>query len=156
MFGNPETTTGGNALKFYASQRLEIRKGEKIEENKEQIGYYAKVKVVKNKVAPPFKTCTIPVLFAQGFDRATDLIEAAILLELVTRAGAFYTIGDKKVQGKDNLVKALGEDETMRADLEHQVVMAIKEMRMGKKAVPVTPTEHDDEDSEMMEDIDLD
>lgn len=78
------------------------------------------------------------------------------MLELVTRAGAFYTIGDKKVQGKDNLVKVLGEDETMRADLEHQVVMAIKEMRMGKKAVPVTPTEHDDEDNEPMEDIDLD
>jgi len=79
-------------LKFYASQRLEIRKGDKIDENKEQVGYYAKVKVAKNKVAPPFKTCTIPVRFMMGFDRATDLVEAAILLELVSRAGAFYTI----------------------------------------------------------------
>ncbi len=157
MFGNPETTTWGNALKFYASQRLEIRKGEKIDENKEQIGYYAKVKVAKNKVAPPFKTCTIPVLFAQWFDHATDLVEAAILLELVSRAGAFYTVGEQKVQGKDNLVKLLWEDEKLRKDLEHNVVTAIKEMRMGKKAVPVTPTEIDDDaDDESFEENDVD
>ena len=157
MFWNPETTTGGNALKFYASQRLEIRKGDKIDENKEQVGYYAKVKVAKNKVAPPFKTCTIPVRFMMGFDHATDLVEAAILLELVSRAGAFYTIWDQKVQGKENLIKLLSEDEKLRTDLEHHVVMAIKDMRMGKKAVPVTPTELDDtDDAEWIEDIDLD
>lgn len=86
-----------------------------------------------------------------GFDHATDLVEAAILLELVSRAGAFYTIGDQKIQGKDNLIKLLAEDEKLRSDLEHQVVMAIKDMRMGKKAVPTTPLEHDNDESEMMD-----
>jgi recombination protein RecA len=154
MFGNPETTTWGNALKFYASQRLEIRKGDKIEENKEQVGYYAKVKVVKNKVAPPFKNCEIPVRWTMGFDHATDLVEAGILLEVISRAWAFYTIGDQKVQGKDNLVKLLGQDEKMRTELEHTVVMAIKEMRMGKKAVPVTVGEF--EEGELGEEVDMD
>ncbi len=154
MFGNPETTTGGNALKFYASQRLEIRKGDKIEENKEQTGYYAKVKVVKNKVAPPFKSCTIPVLWTMWFDHATDLAEAAILLELITRAGAFYTVNGQKVQWRENLVKLLGENEDMRKQLEHDVIMAIKDMRMGKKAVPVTPL--DDDDASLWEEVDLD
>ena len=98
MFGNPETTTGGNALKFYASQRLEIRRGEKIEENKEQIGYKAKIKIVKNKVAPPFKRAEIPVLFNQGYDKYGDMIEVGMLYELITRAGAFYTLGEHKVQ----------------------------------------------------------
>lgn len=155
MFGNPETTTGGNALKFYASQRLEIRKGDKIDENKEQVGYYAKVKVVKNKVAPPFKSCTIPVRFAMGFDRATDLVEAALLLELVSRAGAFYTINDQKVQGRENLVRLLLEDEKLRTQLEHEVVMAIKDMRMWKKAVPVTASDDDADASEEGELVDM-
>ena len=92
MFGNPETTTGGNALKFYASQRLEIRKGDKIEKDKEQVGYVAKVKIVTNKVAPPFKKADITVMFDRGFDHGSDIVEAALLFQLVTRAGAFYTI----------------------------------------------------------------
>lgn len=69
MFGNPETTTGGNALKFYASQRLEIRRGEKIEDNKELIGYMTKIKIVKNKIAAPFKTAEVPIKFKVGVDR---------------------------------------------------------------------------------------
>ncbi len=76
MFGNPETTTGGNALKFYASQRLEIRRGEKIEDNKELIGYATKVKIVKNKIAAPFKSAEIPIKFKSGIDTGLDVIEA--------------------------------------------------------------------------------
>jgi recombination protein RecA len=80
MFGNPEVTTGGTALKFYASQRLEIRKGDKIESNKEQIGYYAKVKVVKNKIFPPYKTTQIPFIFNDGVDIIADILETALVL----------------------------------------------------------------------------
>lgn len=122
-------------MKFYASQRLEIRKGEKIEKDKEQIGYYAKVKIAKNKVAPPFKTALIPVLFSQGYDRVTDLVHAALLLGAIERSGAFYTLGDQKVQGKDNLVDYLRENEEIKNDLEHKIMLEIKEMRMGKKVL---------------------
>jgi recombination protein RecA len=80
MFGNPETTSGGNALKFFASQRLEIRRGDKIEDNKELIGYMTKVKIVKNKIAAPFKNAEIPIKFNQGVDKALDVIEAGSLL----------------------------------------------------------------------------
>ena len=86
IYGNPEVTTGGNALKFYASQRVEIRRGQRIEENKEAIGYTAKIKIVKNKVAPPFKKLEIPVMFNRGYDLETDLIEAGMMFGFITRA----------------------------------------------------------------------
>jgi recombination protein RecA len=98
MFGNPEVTTGGNALKFYASQRIEIRRGQKLTENKEDYGYIAKIKIVKNKVAPPFKKAEIPVLFGTGYDMTADLIEIAMTFGFITRAGAFYTYKDTKTQ----------------------------------------------------------
>jgi len=110
MFGNPETTTWWNALKFYASQRLEIRRGEKLMKDKENYWYVAKVKIVKNKIAPPFKVALVPVLFGTWFDAKADLVEAALLLWLITRAWAFYTCGEKKVQGKDNLIAWLEEN----------------------------------------------
>jgi len=138
MFGNPETTTGGNALKFYASQRIEIRRGEKIEEDKVQIGYVARLKIVKNKVAPPFKTAEIPVLFSQGYDHMTDIIEAALLFGLITKAGAFYTLGKEKYQGRDRAVAALKKDDKLRASLETDIQNNIKQIRIGKKPVPET------------------
>ena len=126
MFGNPETTTGGNALKFFATQRIEIRRGEKLEENKEQMWYKAKVKVVKNKIAPPFKSCEVLIRFNQGIDKLADLVEIAMQKWIVTRAGAFYTLYDQKTQGKAALVKLLEEDENIRKQLEEDVANAIK------------------------------
>ncbi|MEF2175521.1 MAG: recombinase RecA [Candidatus Absconditabacteria bacterium] len=145
MFGNPETTTGGNALKFFASQRLEIRRGEKIEESKEQIGYKGKVKIVKNKIAPPFKAGELVIKFNQGICSDIDLVEAGVILGSITRAGAFYTVGDNKVQGKDNLVKFLSEDEPKRKELENLVINTIKQIRTGKKPIP-TGVDIDDEE----------
>lgn len=145
LFGNPETTTGGNALKFYASQRIEIRRGDKIEKDKQQIGYIAKVKIVKNKVAPPFKKAEIPVLFSQGYDRATDLVECALLFNLITRTGAFYTLNGQKIQGKENTVAQLAADPKATAKLEIEVQNMIKEIRMGKIA-PVWEVAMDAED----------
>ena len=118
MFGNPETTTGGNALKFYASQRLEIRRGEKIEENKELIGYATKVKIVKNKIAAPFRSAEIPIKFNQGVDRGLDVIESATILGLLQKSGAFYTVPGKKekIQGKDKLLELLKSDDKLLID----------------------------------------
>ena len=133
MFGNPETTAWWNALKFYASQRLEVRRGEKMVKDKEQYGYHAKIKIIKNKVAPPFKVALVPVLFGTGIDETADVIEAGMQLELITRAWAFYTYGDKKVQWRDNLKEYLIENPKLLKTLQHDVSQAISEMRSGKR-----------------------
>ena len=146
MFGNPETTTGGNALKFFASQRIEIRKGEKIMEDKEQIWYFAKVKIAKNKIAAPFKTAELPVKWKMGYDKITDTIEAGVLLKLITKSWAFYTIGTQKLQGKEKLAQYLESDEKAAADLAKKIEGYIKDMRTGKKVL-------DDEIFDSLEEI---
>lgn len=135
MFGNPETTSWGNALKFFASQRIEIRKWDKLEENKEQIWYFAKIKTAKNKIFAPFKTAEIPVKRWIWYDHIFDIIEAGIILKLIWRAGAFYSIGDKKVQWKEKLVELLNEDKKILDNLEKDIQKNIKDMRTGKKVL---------------------
>ncbi len=136
MFWNPETTTWWNALKFYASQRLEIRRWEKLTKNKEDYWYVAKVKIVKNKVAPPFKSVLIPVLFGEWFDETADLIETALQFSLITRAWAFYTYWEKKVQWKDALITRLLENPKSLTSLKDAVESHIKSMRMWKILIP--------------------
>jgi recombination protein RecA len=136
LFGNPETTTWWNALKFFATQRIEIRRWEKLEESKEQVWYKAKVKVVKNKIAPPFKSAEIIIRFNQWIDKIADIVEAALSLGLITRSWSYYTIGDKKVQGKENLYQLLREDSQFRQDLEHQIQQKIKAIRIWKEEIP--------------------
>lgn len=136
MFGNPETTTGGNALKFFASQRLEVRKGEKIEENKEQIGYMAKIKVVKNKIFPPFKAIEIPIKFNMGIDVTQDIVDTAIMFGSIGKSGAFYSLWDKKFQGKEKLLSSLTEDKKLLKQLESDIISKIKDVRSGKKELP--------------------
>ncbi|MBS8122002.1 recombinase RecA [Candidatus Vampirococcus lugosii] len=126
IFGSPEVTSGGNALKFFASQRIEIRRGEKIEEDKEQIGYKAKIKVVKNKISPPFKTAEITVKFNQGIDKMSDLLDAAMFFDIIQRSGAFYSVGDKKVQGKENLSNLLKESPKLLKSVQDQLDEKIK------------------------------
>lgn len=154
MFGNPETTTGGNALKFYASQRLEIRRGEKIEENKELIGYATKVKVVKNKIAAPFRSAEIPIKFKSGIDTGLDTIEAASILGLIQKSGAFYTVPGKKekIQGKDRVLEMLKSDEKLMSSLNADIQNKIKEIRLGKNILPEAALEEGTEDEDMMED----
>jgi len=135
MFGNPETTPGGNALKFFASQRVEIRRGDKLLLDKEQIGYLAKIKIAKNKISAPFKTAELPVKWGIGYDKTADIVEAATVLKLVDRAGAFYTFGKQKFQGKEKFVAALDSDEKTRASIEKDIQNKVKEMRMGKKVL---------------------
>lgn len=135
MFGNPETTSWGNALKFFASQRIEIRKWEKIMDDKEQIWYFAKIKIAKNKIFAPFKVAEIPVKRGIWYDHVFDVIEAGIILKLISRAWAFYSIGDKKVQWKEKLIDMLNEDKKLLENLEKDIQKNIKDMRSGKKVL---------------------
>jgi recombination protein RecA len=135
MFGNPETTTGWNALKFFASQRVEIRKWDKIMEDKEQIWYLAKIKIAKNKIFAPFKTAELPVKWKMGYDKTLDIIEAWVILKLITKWWAFYSIGNQKFQWKEKLTQALETDEKTMKNLEKDIQNKIKEMRMWKKVL---------------------
>ena len=150
MFWNPETTTWGNALKFFASQRIEIRKWDKIVEDKEQIGYLAKVKIAKNKIAAPFKTAELPVKWNMGYDKICDVIEASVLLKTITKSWAFYTLWDQKFQGKEKLSQHLAWDSKALAELEKKIEAAIKDMRMWKQVLDDETFEHLDE---VVEDI---
>ena len=103
MFGNPETTTGGNALKFYSSLRLDIRRVSQIKDGQEVIGNRTKVKVVKNKVAPPFKSCEFDIIYGEGISRAGDILDLAVEQEIVDKSGAWYSYLDERIgQGREN------------------------------------------------------
>ncbi len=119
MFGNPETTTGGNALKFYASVRLDIRRIETIKEGQEATGNRVRVKVVKNKVSPPFRKAEFDVLFNVGISKLGELLDLAIEKKIADRSGAWYSYKDQRLgQGRENAVKFLGENPKMAAEIE--------------------------------------
>jgi recombination protein RecA len=119
MFGNPEVTTGGNALKFYASVRIEIRRGSPIKKGDEILGNETKVKVVKNKVSPPFKQAVFDILYGEGTSLEGELIDLGVKHELINKAGAWYSYnGDRIGQGKDNVRTYLKEHPEMRDKLE--------------------------------------
>ena len=122
MFGNPETTTGGNALKFYASVRLDIRRIGAIKRGDEVVGNETRVKVVKNKVAPPFKQCEFEILYGEGSSREGELIDLGVKLGFVNKAGAWYSYGEVRIgQGKDNSRQFLKENPEMAAEIEHKI-----------------------------------
>ncbi len=122
MFGNPETTTGGNALKFYASVRLDIRRIGAIKRGDEVVGNETRVKVVKNKVAPPFKQCEFEILYGEGSSREGELIDLGVKLGFVNKAGAWYSYGEVRIgQGKDNSRQFLKEHPEMSAEIEHKI-----------------------------------
>lgn len=122
MFGNPEVTTGGRALKFYASVRMDVRKVEAIKQGGEIIGNHTKVKVVKNKVAPPFKEAEFDIMFGQGISREGDLIDLAVKVDAVQKSGAWYAYkGEKIGQGRENAKTFLREHPEIMAEVEVQV-----------------------------------
>ncbi len=135
VFGNPETTSWGNALKFFASQRIEIRRWDKLLEDKEQIWYFARIKIVKNKIFAPFKTAEIPVKRWFGYDHIFDIIEAGLILKIVNRAWAFYSIGTKKAQWKEKFMQLLLDDKKLLDNLEKDIQNNIKDMRSWKKVL---------------------
>jgi len=126
MFGNPETTTGGNALKFYASVRLDIRRTGAIKKGEEVIGSETKVKVVKNKVAPPFKTADFDILYGEGISREGEIIELGVQHKLVDKSGAWYAYkGEKIGQGKDNAREFLRERPDLAREIEDKIRTAV-------------------------------
>jgi len=115
MFGNPETTTGGNALKFYATQRLDIRRTSTIKEGNDVIGSRTKVKVVKNKIAPPFKEAEFDIIYGQGISKEGDILDVGAALEIVEKSGAWYSFeGERIGQGRENVKKFLAENTDIR------------------------------------------
>lgn len=126
MFGSPETTTGGNALKFYASVRLDIRRIGAIKKGDEIIGNETKVKVVKNKVSPPFKEAFFDILYGQGISREGEIIELGVLHKFVDKSGAWYAYNGEKIgQGKDNAREYLKEHPEIAAEIEAKVRLAV-------------------------------
>ena len=130
MFGNPETTTGGNALKFYASVRLDIRRIGAIKKGEEVIGSETRVKVVKNKVAPPFRQAEFEILYGEGISRAGEIIEIGVLQNLVEKSGAWYSYKGKKIaQGKEGAREYMQQNPEVAAEIEQ----AIRDKLLPKK-----------------------
>jgi recombination protein RecA len=122
MFGNPETTTGGNALKFYASVRLDIRRTGNIKKGEEVIGSETKVKVVKNKVSPPFKTAEFDILYGEGISREGEIIDMGVEARILEKSGAWYAYNGEKIgQGKDNAREFLRENSDVAREIENKV-----------------------------------
>ncbi|WP_279157454.1 recombinase RecA [Obesumbacterium proteus] len=148
MFGNPETTTGGNALKFYSSVRLDIRRIGAIKDGDEVVGNETRVKVVKNKVAPPFRQAEFQILYGAGISKESELIDLGVKHKLVDKSGAWYAYnGDKIGQGKSNSMKYLQENPAIRAELDTK----LREMLLSHAAAENANHKPSD-DEELLED----
>jgi len=135
MFGNPETTTGGNALKFYASVRLDIRRMSQIKDGDEAIGNRVKVKVVKNKVAPPFKAAEFDIIFGEGVSKTGEIIDMGVDLAIIQKSGSWYSYnGDKLGQGRDAVKNLLLDNPGMANEIEAKIREKIKEIQNGAAA----------------------
>jgi len=152
MFGNPETTTGGNALKFYASVRLDIRRTGSIKKGEEVIGNETRVKVVKNKVAPPFKQADFDILYGEGISRDSEIIELGVLHKLIDKSGAWYAYkGEKIGQGKDNVREYLKEHKEIAHEIEQKIrsiVGIVDQARPVKEKVEKEKTDKEKTDKE--------
>ena len=141
MYGNPETTPGGRALKFYASVRREVRRGEQIKNGSEVIGNRTKCKVVKNKVAPPFKECEFDIMYGKGISRVGEVLDMAVDLDIVKKGGAWFSYNDMKLgQGRDNAKEFLlnnpdimGEIEAKIKEHQAELVLAAQKDKKAKK-----------------------
>lgn len=146
VYGNPEVTPGGRALKFYSSVRLEVRKAEAIKVNGEVIGNRTKVKVVKNKIAPPFKEAYFDIMYGKGISRIGELIDLAVDTDVINKAGAWFSYGETRLgQGRDKVKMLLEENEELAKEIEKKVLANIdhlretKKMKKGAKVPEITP-----------------
>jgi recombination protein RecA len=132
MFGNPETTTGGNALKFYASVRLDIRRTQQVKDGDEAIGNHVKVKVVKNKVAPPFRAAEFDIIFGEGISKTGEIIDMGTELGIVQKSGSWYSYNNDRLgQGREGVKQLLVDNPELAADIEAKIREKVKEMQAG-------------------------
>jgi len=143
MFGNPETTTGGNALKFYASVRLDIRKIASIKEKDEVIGNETRVKVVKNKVSPPFKTVEFDIMYGEGISRTGEIIDLGVKLNLIEKSGSWYSYNSERIgQGKENVKKFLKDNPALAKEIENKIRASVTPQDLEN--IDENETENDD------------
>ncbi len=142
MYGNPETTPGGRALKFYASVRIDIRRGEQLKDGTTVVGNRTKAKIVKNKVAPPFRTAEFDILYGEGISKEGSLLDNAVALDIIHKSGAWFSYGDQRIgQGRENTRKFLKENAEIAAEIDKLVRAEL----MGKDAPVVQSAADDDE-----------
>src|SRR5690625_4161389 len=135
MFGNPETTPGGRALKFYSSVRLEVRRAESIKEGSDMVGNRTRIKVVKNKVAPPFKEAMVDIMYGEGISREGEILDIGSELDIVEKSGAWYAYKEERLgQGRENAKKFLQENEAMSTEI-HEAIRAHYELDEVKEVV---------------------
>ena len=128
LFGNPETTTGGNALKFYASVRVDIRRIQAIKDGDQNVGNRVKVKIVKNKVAPPFRTCEFDLMFGEGISKLGEIIDLGVENEIIKKSGSWFSYGDTKLaQGREALKQVLRDNPDLCEELETKIRACLKE-----------------------------
>ena len=130
MYGNPETTTGGKALKFYASVRLDVRRVETLSVGGTKVGNHTRVKVTKNKVAPPFREAEFDIIYGEGISRTSELVDTGLKLGLIEKGGSWFTYGEQRLQGKDSMKDYLKQNPEVADELEAK----IREKLMGAAA----------------------
>jgi recombination protein RecA len=130
MFGNPETTTGGNALKFYASVRLDIRRTTQIKDGEEALGNHVKVKVVKNKMAPPFKKAEFDIVFGEGISRSGEIVDLGVEMNIIQKAGSWFSYNETKLaQGREAVKKLLQDNEELAQEIEAKIREALSNVQ---------------------------
>ena len=140
MYGNPETTTGGNALKFYSSVRLDVRKVETIKNGTEIVGNRTRVKVIKNKVAPPFREAVFDIMYGEGISRFGELLDIAVNLELVNKSGSWFSIGDERIgQGRDNAKQYIADHPEIAEMLEEKVRENLAQLQNSRSRTTAKP-----------------
>ena len=130
MFGNPETTTGGNALKFYASVRIDVRKSTAVKDGETVLGNLTKVKVVKNKVAPPFRKCEFEIIFGEGISKLGEIIDLGVEFDIIKKSGSWFSYGGSKLgQGRDATKQMLGDNPELCDEIESEIMKALSESK---------------------------